>query len=569
MINDRGISGVRTLIRGGVVSYHRQATEAGIAMLERGGNAFDAFVAATMAEYVVAEGGTSLAGSLGVLVYDANKEEIRYLDAEFNDVRSMRGRWRTGDPLGKALLVPGAPAGLEELSTRYGRVSFAECLQPAIRLARDGFPLTDLYCRNVELAIGALRSTEYGRRTFFRRGMPHDSGSTLRQPDLAALLERLARSGAAEMYRGAWGAEFVKAARAQGSFMKKRDLRAYGATWHEPWRATYRGYTVYTCSGRTFGGLWTLLGLKVLEYADLARLGHFSASSAALEMLTRTIRELWQEYWLFDYRLLADEELITARLSAEYGARLWTRVREAAAVTARARAGSHSYHIIAIDGDGNVASGTNTHESLAWGSGVFVQGVPLPASGYLPWSIRPGERRLSPFAIALAFEEGALRFATGAFASSILEASLQFLINLLEYGLPPRQAATLARVGTYPHDPADYLSAAAGRGNANTVAEVRNWLDARVPADIVAQLERRGLDFAPSAAWRRRTARRHERTSGAERRRVEVDTGLGALLSVSPDGILDGAVAPWPGAADAPDLFKTTNGRSGERRGDA
>ena len=72
--------------------------------------------------------------------------------------------------------------------------------------------------------------------------------------------------------------------------------------------------------------------------------------------------------------------------------------------------------MIAVDGDGNVASGTHTHESLAWGSGAFVEGVPLPASGYLPWGVRPGERRLSPFSILFACDEGRVRAATGSFS---------------------------------------------------------------------------------------------------------------------------------------------------------
>src|SRR5262245_39634819 len=159
-----------------VVTFHPQSRDAGLAILAEGGNAFDAFVAATMADYVVAAGGTSLAGPLGVLVFAANERKVEYLDAEFNESQRRGARWKPGDPLGKAMLVPGAPAGLEALSWRYGRLSFARCLAPAIRLARDGFVLDDLYCRHIELCAALLRGTAYGRRTFFRRGRTPQPG---------------------------------------------------------------------------------------------------------------------------------------------------------------------------------------------------------------------------------------------------------------------------------------------------------------------------------------------------------------------------------------------------------
>ena len=78
--------------------------------------------------------------------------------------------------------------------------------------------------------------------------------------------------------------------------------------------------------GRTFGGVWTMLGLKALERAELARLGHFSESPDALEVVTRTIRQLWESTWVLDHRLLEDDEFVHAHLSAEYGERLWKRI---------------------------------------------------------------------------------------------------------------------------------------------------------------------------------------------------------------------------------------------------
>jgi gamma-glutamyltranspeptidase / glutathione hydrolase len=531
-----------------VVTHHVEATQAGLAVLRAGGNAFDAFIAATMAEYVVAEGATSLAGPLGVLVYDAKQRNVQYLDAEFNEVRQRRGRWKPGDEIGKAILVPGAPAGLDALSRRYGRLTFAECLAPAIRLAREGFPLNDLYYYHIELRTATLRSTDYGRRTFFRKGLSLEPGDILRQPELATLLKNLAKRGTSYMYDGPWAARFVKAARSVGGLIAMTDMESYRAVWHDPWRTTYRGHTLYACSGRTFGGLWTMLCLKALERVKLRPLGHWSESADALEILVRTVQRMWGEHWVSDYRLLEDREFVNVRLTSRYGARLWKEIQRSTWRIAKPKAGSHSYHIIVRDRDGNLASGTNTHESLGWGDGFFVDGVPLPASGYLPWGTRPGERRISPFSMILAFQNDAPRFATGSFSSSILEASLQFIVNLIDYRYSASEAATLPRLGTYPHNPADFLSAAGVERRSETLAQVSNWLDSRIPVKLVSTLERRGLSFVPDSASRRREEKRRKksRARGLCDDRAAVDTGLGAVLAIGADGRAQGATVPWP-----------------------
>jgi len=554
-----------------VVTFHPQSRDAGLAILAEGGNAFDAFIAATMADYVVAPGGTSLAGPLGVLVFVANGRKVEYLDAEFNESKRKGGRWKPGDPVGKAMLVPGAPAGLEALSRRYGRLGFSRCLAPAIRLARGGFALDDLYCRHIELCAARLRSTPYGKRTFFRDGLPPEPGDVLRQPHVASLLEALAERGASHMYRGAWASRFVRAARAAGGSIATADLARYRAVWRKPWRASYRGHTLYACSGRTFGGVWTMLCLKALEHTDLRALGHWSRSADALEVLVRLVRAAWEEVWLLDHRLLDDADLVAARLTSRYGARLWRRVEQRIATPGMLTTGSHSYHVIVRDRDGNLASGTNTHESLAWGAGIFVDGIALPASGYLPWGTRPGERRISPFAILFALRNGVPRFAVGSFSSSILEAALQLLLNLIDYRCSAHQAVMLPRVGTYPHNPADFLSPTASHAPVEDVAHyASNWLDPGISGKIVAAVERRGLALVPESARRLRKKKRgSKRVRSPPLEHGYVDTGLGAVLAISANGRAQGAATPWPGRAPTRQRRRRGSQQSTTRRGKA
>jgi gamma-glutamyltranspeptidase len=220
---------------------------------------------------------------------------------------------------------------------------------------------------------------------------------------------------------------------------------------------------------------------------------------------------------------------VESRLTSKYTANIWARVVAQLPVRPKAKGGSHSYHIIVVDKDGNVASGTNTHESTPWGDGIFVEGIPLANAGTIPWHTRPGERRLAPFSIHLVFKDDRLQFASGAFTPSLIEASFQFLLNLIDYKLPVSEAVSLPRFGTFPHD--------TGASQVETTLDwSSNWLDPRVSAITVDSLKARGLSFQQKGF---------------------VDTGLGAVVVVHPDGTTEGATAPLPIFANPPGTVQT------------
>ncbi len=528
-----------------VATYHPLATEAGIQILNSGGNAFDAFVAATMAEYIVAEGGTSMAGPLGALVYHGGDKTVEYLDAEFNDVKAPNGRWTPGDQApGKMVLVPGAVAGLEALSKRYGRLTFAQALAPAIRLARDGFRIDSTYRASLIGSEDFLKADEYARRTFFPNGHVLKAGEVLKQPEVAAFLDKLSLHGADYMYKGDWARQCVRVVQAAGGLLTLEDLADYQPAWLSPWETTYRGYRIYSCSGRSFGGLWGLLALKTVEHTDLVRLGHFSTSADALDVMVRSARELdtTKEPWLYDYRQLDNGSLIQSRLTGKYTDQIWSRVSaKPRPRRVGAQPGSHSYHIVVVDQEGNAVSGTNTHESVVWGNGVFVEGIPLTSAGRIyGWGTRPGERQLSPFSIHMAFKDGDLRIASGTFSSSILEASFQFLVNVIDYRLSARDAVSFPRFGTYLYDPFDVPPT-------KKLDTSVNWLDPRVSPDIVEALKSRGLKFQQQAS---------AATGGW------IDIGLGTIVVLHSDGTVEGATAPWFGTPNPSGTVQTTGGQT-------
>jgi gamma-glutamyltranspeptidase/glutathione hydrolase len=508
----------RPIVRKGgcVLAYHPEAREIGEAILRSGGNAFDAFVAAAAAEYVLAEGVTSLGGPLGVLIYRAEDNQVEYLDADFNDPLDGHGRAESnGSKPGKTVLVPGAPAGLEALATKYGRLPLAELLQPAIALAEDGFPVNQLMAGLIRASSKVLKKSKYGRNTFLPKGEALNPGEIIRQPELADFLHKFGKEGSAYVYNGEWGDRFLSEVEAHGGRLTAKDLAAYRVNWCAPWTTTYRGHTIHSSSGHTYGGLWVLLALKTLEHTTLPSSPGYWEDAAALEQMIRISRQVWSEADIFDYRVLDDAESVRSMLTKEYAHSIWERVVNKAPVNFMGVAGSHSYHIITSDDAGNIASGTTTIESDPWANGIFVEGIPLTSAGRIPWQTKPGERRLSPFSIHLAFQDGRPQFSVGSFSGSVVEASFQFLVKLIDYRLPVRDAVSTPRFGTFPH-----------RFWAKMLLRLdRNWLDPRVEESIVKELKKRGIKVKQTGL---------------------VDTGLGVVLRVGTEGEVEGAPAPVP-----------------------
>ena len=515
-----------------VVAYHPLARDAGEQMFQHGGNAFDAFVAAALAECVLAEGATSLAGSLGALLYDAQSRHTWYLDADFNDPIEAGARWDASRPsAGKAVLVPGVVAGLEAMSKRFGKLGFAQATVPAFELAQNGFPLNPLYSGFIAWRLDVLKRSEYGRRTFLYDGRPLQTGDRLVQPEVAELLNRLRQNGSAWMYSGEWGRAFLETVRNNGGALTADDLKQYKAIWSEPWTTGYRGRRIETSSSRSYGGVWLLTALNVASHTDMSS-GRAWESPDALEREARIARGVWGQPWIIDYRALDDRALIERKLRPESSLPLWKEIEsQLPRAPARPQKGSHSYQIVVADAAGNVVSGTHTINAEPWGEGLFVQGVPLTTGGVIPWQTRPGERRLGGFTNFFVWRDGRIEYAGGSISNSLVEAAFQFVVNLVDHGLPVERAVSVPRFGTFPiGEP----------GSGLALLFDRNWLDPRIDSSVVRQLGMRGLKFTQTGV---------------------VDTGLGAVLDARESG-LAGAVAPVPYLPSAFDVVQTQPSKS-------
>lgn len=502
---------------GSVITHQPQAREIGESILRAGGNAFDAFVATAVAVNVLAEGTSSLAGPMGVLSYHAADGEIMYLDADFNDPLDPGG-CDTMDHRkpGKGILVPGAPAGLEALAIRYGRLPFSELLQPSIALAENGFPVSRIMAGFIAKYAKLLKKTEYGRNTFFQGDKPLKAGAIIRQPEVAEFLRKLAKEGSAYVYTGDWGERFLSIVSANGGCLTAADLSNYSAKWCVPWTTTYRGYRLHSSSSHSYGGPWVLLALKTLEHTTLSQEPRYWEDADSLELMLRITRQVWSEPAIFDYRVLDDPKAVESLFTVEYARSIWERVRDKLPDNFMGLAGSHSYHIIATDDEGNIAAGTISIYSDPWADGLFVEGIPLTSAGVVPWNTKPGERRLSPLSIHLALQDGQPRIAVGSFSNSIVEASFQFLVKLIDYQMSVRDTVSTPRFGTFSPQ--------------STWRKIlmkfdTNWLDPRVERSIVGKLKARGIKVKQKGL---------------------IDTGLGVAMRLEPDGTVEGIPAPVP-----------------------
>jgi gamma-glutamyltranspeptidase / glutathione hydrolase len=273
-----------------VTSVHELASRAGLEMLRSGGNAIDAAVATGFALAVVHPQAGNIGGGGFMLFRTADGKshfiDFRekapaaatanmYLDAQGNVVKDSS---QVGY---KAIGVPGSVAGLIYAQKQYGKLSIEKVVAPAIKLARDGFPLA--YEDTQDLKKDAyLAQFPESKRIFLRDGNFYQPGEIFTQPELARTLERLAKDPD-DFYHGAMARELAAAIHKGGGLVTVEDLAAYEVKEREPVRGSYRGYDIISAPPPSSGGVALVEILNILEGFDLAKLGNRSGDAIHLE----------------------------------------------------------------------------------------------------------------------------------------------------------------------------------------------------------------------------------------------------------------------------------------------
>jgi gamma-glutamyltranspeptidase / glutathione hydrolase len=515
-----------------VAACHSRSVEIGVTILQRGGNAVDAFIATTLADYVQAPGTSSIGGPLALLTFQAKSAEVHSLVAPLKAVFNPDGQWTAAQTApGKQVLIPGAVAGLELLHRKQGRLPWRDLVAPAAQLAEQGFEVDPMYSAIIATFQATLAKSAYGRATYFHAdGTPLKPGELIKLPAMAATLRGIARHGSNYLYRGAWRDEALHAIAQQGGLATARDFSSYRPTWGAPLRIAYRGHVVYALGAHDYGGARLLLGLEVLEKADVGTLGHYSESLDGLETMLRVVGAVNVQPSLYLHAFFEKPADAQAWLDGPLPIQLWREVSSRTTHAAKPVAGSHSYSLVVIDADGNAVAGTHTIESLPFGGGIFAGGVPLNNAAVAhPWkagdtyATPPGEYIVEPMSATLAVRDNQVVFASSTFDGALWPADLEVATSALDFDWSPERIALAPRFGTYAMDIAT-MSADAEH----------TTIDKRFNAAVLTQMEARGLKLTQSGYFDTGMAVI-----------VRRDAATGRLTGFTPEPLADGKAAGY------------------------
>ncbi len=369
----------------GIASAHPLATQAGHEVLARGGNAFDAAVAVAAALAVVEPYNSGLGGGGFFLLHRArdgfevmiDARERAPLAATRDMYLNREGRPVPGLSIDGALAagIPGNPAGLTHLAEKYGNLPLKQSLAPAIRLARDGFPVTLQYGKMCLRQHDRLENFPETARVFFHNGFIYGAGERLRQPELARTLELLAAKGREGFYGGDIARRLVDGVRAAGGIWSMKDLADYRVIEREPVRGVYRNVRITSAPLPSSGGIVLLEMLNILEGFDLDSMDKARRDQTVIEAMRLAYRDR--------ARYLGDPDFVRVDvprlIDPAYAATLREEMRglEKPPAVAPAKStgeGANTTHFSVIDRDGNRVAATLSLNT-PFGSGFMPPGT--------------------------------------------------------------------------------------------------------------------------------------------------------------------------------------------------
>jgi gamma-glutamyltranspeptidase/glutathione hydrolase len=474
-----------------VVSVQELASQAGVEILQAGGNAVDASVATGFALAVVHSPAGNIGGGGFMLIRMADGK------AHFLDYREKAPASATRDmyldPQGnviegaseygyKAIGVPGSVAGMVTGEKKFGKLTLKQVMAPAIKLARDGFALT--WDEAHDLHDSYLAKFPESRRVFQRNGDYYKSGEIFRQPDLARTLERISENPD-DFYHGALARELAAAVQKGGGLITVEDLAHYEVKEREPVHGSYRGYDVISAPPPSSGGTVLIESLNILEGYDLAKMQNRSAQSIhfTVEGFRRAffdraefmgdpdfskipVAQLLDKRYAAAWRESIDPEHATASKELKRPA-IFSELEqyaEAHPLEVPRRESNHTTHYSVVDAEGNAVSVTTTINDwfgsrvTADGLGFLLNdemddfsskpGVPN-ADGLIQGTaneIGPGKRPLSSMTPTIVVHNGKTVMVLGSPGSSkIITTVANVLMGVVDYGMNLQEAVNAPR----------------------------------------------------------------------------------------------------------------------------
>ncbi len=445
-----------------VASSQPLASEVGLEVLKRGGNAVDAAIAMAAMLNVTEPMMTGVGGDAFMLVYWSRTKELKGLNASGRAPAAL-----TLDYFGKrkitkmpefgmeSITVPGAFDGWVTLLEKYGTMKLADLLAPAIDCAENGFPVMEKTAEDWNAEVTKLKKNEAAAANYLIDGRAPRPGEIFRQPNLARTLRTLARGGRDAFYKGEIARAIADYCAKHGGLISLADLAAQKSEWVEPISTNYRGYTVYEMppNGQ---GLTALLTLNILEGFDLAAL------SAQPDRYYHTLIEATKLAFADRNRYIADPAFskvpVAELLSKDYAARRRALINPNKALDApppgEINVGSDTTYFTIVDKDGNAVSFINSLFD-AFGSGIVAgnTGIVLQNRGSSfsldpahPNHLEPGKRPFHTIIPAMVFKDNKLFMSFGVMGGGIQpQGHVQVLVNLIDLGMGLQQAIDAPR----------------------------------------------------------------------------------------------------------------------------
>ncbi|MBA2525852.1 MAG: gamma-glutamyltransferase [Pyrinomonadaceae bacterium] len=470
--------------RGLVASTSQIASQVGVDVMKRGGNAVDAAIAVAFALAVSYPAAGNLGGGGFMMIRMRNGKTVAidyremapaaahrnvYLDKEGNLLKG-EGSSTVGY---RASGVPGTVAGMELALKRYGsgKLTWSQLLEPARRLAAEGFPMGHILARS-------LRGNDYlstypeTRRIFLRDGNFYNDGELFRQPELAATFARLQRTGPKEFYQGQTARLIVEDMKRHNGLITMEDMRAYVAKEREPLSGSYRGYEILSMPPPSSGGAVLLEMLNILEGFDLAK--HDWASSDRHHLTVEAMRRAFADR--AEYMGDADfvKVPVAGLIDKAYADRLRKTIRpDRASTSEEVSAGrptgyesEETTHFTVVDAQGNAVANTYTLND-SFGSGVVAKGTGIVLNNEMDdFAAKPGtpnlygliqgernavaprKRPLSAMTPTFVLrKDGSLWFTIGTPGGpTIINTVLQVITNVIDYNMNIQQAIDAPRI---------------------------------------------------------------------------------------------------------------------------
>ena len=521
---------------GAVSSGHPLASAAGYEVLRRGGNAVDAAITMAGVLAVVRPHMNGVGGDAFAIFYAGESGEVVAMNGsgragalatpEF--FRASDGTAEIPETGASSVSVPGAVAAWEDALDRFGTISLAEALEPAIRYAREGFPVSTRLESDFREQSGAL--SEAGQAQYLPGGSPPPVGSLLENPALAETMERIAAHGKAGFYQGPVAERISRFLEEEGGYLRPPDFRAHTTTWVAPLSSNYQRHRILVLPPNT-QGIAQLQQMTMAEDFDLRTMGNYSADYLHTLIEVKKLAFADRDMWAVDPEFvdipldgLLDADYLHERATLVDAARAMAEVEPGivpdgpsiaiADDPAELDDSGDTVYLTAVDRWGNAVSWI---QSLfhGFGSGLFEPetGVMLQNRGALftledghPNQVAPGKRPYHTLTPLMALDSvGKLAFTLGTPGGDSQTQSLLAIVNnLLLFGMTPQEAVEAPRYRSFPG--------------------LQVALEDRIPTGVRAELARRGHDLQLVHGW---TAT----FGGAHMIRVEPGTGTLTVAS--------------------------------------